>query len=971
MSIIIGGNNISSPNITTRDYISLHSDSRSNLILLQSSLNNTNISFVNGTDTNIFNIGKINNTFNIQESESLIASFSSYSNIFYSQMHVNNNISSPNIHTHTLNTCDVIITPNIRSNTSNIYLLASNANGTLIEAHSCGFINIFGNLNIGSLAYNPEYSFMVDTNAYIGNSLHVPNITTKSIVNSCNNQQIVFDQSLPSWANSTNTLDAPTTQITGNLYVTGNIYSSLVNTQQSATIYDVLQVSSNIITPSILVKNISSLDHSTFIINHTNYSDQNIVDINLYTSNTISGTYDTIVDAFTIDSRGLINVGGILPTDALMSIQATSNNYNSTSNLLSIIGHDTVNSLFYINNNGDVGIGATNPVNRLHITQNISNTTSNKSVPLMGLYATSISCPEAGHEAGSNSNHEVISDLLAGYSNDTNVFYISANGNTSATNFITSNSVITNTLNTLYINTNNPANTIDYTTTSISNITTVYSTDIKSTYINTSDTIQTRNLNAYNIYTSNFFIPNLSICNTEGYYGVFTQQYWFTGSNIVMSSLESDRTANVSQGKLVVRTDDQTLIPNSISQNALGLHVIGNQPSAIRVTSSVQPNIELFGPNTTSYIGASPTQNMLYISHLLNANVIDNESFAQIKIYGTNSSGQTQGTLIENLLGINREGAGNIGIGVSSTNSIPQSVPSSGSILQVQGALVLQSPNNTFDPILFAYNNNGVYVGINTRNPGYTLDVNGPIHSTNNIYVGGSLGIGTQNPSHSLHVVGSGYINGDLTVTGNVSANITISTGYQPYITTLNTVSITTLTVTNAISVGTINAYVISAKNTDLLIENSSYNTYISGNTIIGQRNTINTANERLYVNGTCTVSDTLHVGCALHVKGNVSSVSDSTINTNLVQIDSPLTKINKLTGYTYSRSDITNAERETGLLAQDVQDVLPEVVNKNSNDLLSIAYGNMAGLWVEAFKELHAEIVSLKERIVFLEAAK
>jgi hypothetical protein len=106
-----------------------------------------------------------------------------------------------------------------------------------------------------------------------------------------------------------------------------------------------------------------------------------------------------------------------------------------------------------------------------------------------------------------------------------------------------------------------------------------------------------------------------------GYYAVYTQQLWFTGSNIVMSSLNSDRIADASQGKLVVRTDDQIIVG---SGNAIGLNAIGRQQSSVRVTSTQQqPNYELFGPNTTTYMGATKSSsgygvNMFYITHLLN-----------------------------------------------------------------------------------------------------------------------------------------------------------------------------------------------------------------------------------------------------------------------------------------------------------------------------------------------------------------
>ena len=64
-----------------------------------------------------------------------------------------------------------------------------------------------------------------------------------------------------------------------------------------------------------------------------------------------------------------------------------------------------------------------------------------------------------------------------------------------------------------------------------------------------------------------------------------------------------------------------------------------------------------------------------------------------------------------------------------------------------------------------------------------------------------------------------------------------------------------------------------------------------------------------------------------------------------------------QLTGYTYTRTD--SGERQTGLIAQDVQKVLPEAVVDGEH--LSLAYGNLVGLLVEAIKELRAEVAALK----------
>jgi hypothetical protein len=96
----------------------------------------------------------------------------------------------------------------------------------------------------------------------------------------------------------------------------------------------------------------------------------------------------------------------------------------------------------------------------------------------------------------------------------------------------------------------------------------------------------------------------------------------------------------------------------------------------------------------------------------------------------------------------------------------------------------------------------------------------------------------------------------------------------------------------------------------------------------------------------------------SLTATGNVTAYSDVKLKTDLTRIEGALDKLETLTGYTYTRTDI--GERQTGLLAQDVQKVLPEAVVEG--EYLSVAYGNMMGLIVEAINELRAEVKALKK---------
>ena len=94
---------------------------------------------------------------------------------------------------------------------------------------------------------------------------------------------------------------------------------------------------------------------------------------------------------------------------------------------------------------------------------------------------------------------------------------------------------------------------------------------------------------------------------------------------------------------------------------------------------------------------------------------------------------------------------------------------------------------------------------------------------------------------------------------------------------------------------------------------------------------------------------------------GDVTAFSDRKLKKDLTKIDNALNKIERLTGYTFTRID--TEQRQMGLIAQDVLEVAPEAV-RSSDDVLSVAYGNLMGLVVEAIKELKKEIEDLKRKM-------
>lgn len=97
-----------------------------------------------------------------------------------------------------------------------------------------------------------------------------------------------------------------------------------------------------------------------------------------------------------------------------------------------------------------------------------------------------------------------------------------------------------------------------------------------------------------------------------------------------------------------------------------------------------------------------------------------------------------------------------------------------------------------------------------------------------------------------------------------------------------------------------------------------------------------------------------------IEAKKGVRNISDSRVKYDLKKIENAINKLKELSGYTFRRKDL-NGIKDTGLLAQDVRSVLPEVVNENNEGILSIEYAKMMGLIVEAIKELNAKIDLIK----------
>ena len=94
----------------------------------------------------------------------------------------------------------------------------------------------------------------------------------------------------------------------------------------------------------------------------------------------------------------------------------------------------------------------------------------------------------------------------------------------------------------------------------------------------------------------------------------------------------------------------------------------------------------------------------------------------------------------------------------------------------------------------------------------------------------------------------------------------------------------------------------------------------------------------------------------------DVTAFSDVRLKQEIDTIDNALKRVTSMRGVFFDRKD--NSEvRQTGVIAQEVEPFLPEVVRQTNDDnkIKSVAYGNMVGVLIEAIKELNAKIEELQ----------
>jgi hypothetical protein len=259
---------------------------------------------------------------------------------------------------------------------------------------------------------------------------------------------------------------------------------------------------------------------------------------------------------------------------------------------------------------------------------------------------------------------------------------------------------------------------------------------------------------------------------------------------------------------------------------------------------------------------------------------------------------------------------------------------------QYYGAIGFQGPTNF--SIGHGYNSNGNFFRIGTgfRDDGIVISAN------NNIFIPAKLSIGTFDANDAgLNIRGYGVADGSTnygvilargtkiawTDTGNASTGEYIfSQQGSPYGVTIHSGA----------------QAAITCPNTGHVLIN-----HLAGTCSIGS--TSFSTSYKLYVTG------------QIYATSDITAYSDKRKKENIITINQALDKVLGLRGVFYNRIDDDSKQRNLGVIAQEVLEILPEAVSyANDTDEYGVKYGNMAGLFIEAIKEQQTQIESQKSEI-------
>ena len=120
---------------------------------------------------------------------------------------------------------------------------------------------------------------------------------------------------------------------------------------------------------------------------------------------------------------------------------------------------------------------------------------------------------------------------------------------------------------------------------------------------------------------------------------------------------------------------------------------------------------------------------------------------------------------------------------------------------------------------------------------------------------------------------------------------------------------------------------------------------------------------------GSNTFKDDQVISGSIYVTGDVVaySTSDERLKDNIELISNPIEKVNQLRGVEFDWNDksmFKAGKHDYGVIAQDVEKVLPELVKETHTGYLGVDYDKIVGLLIEVVKEQEKRIKELENKV-------
>ena len=239
--------------------------------------------------------------------------------------------------------------------------------------------------------------------------------------------------------------------------------------------------------------------------------------------------------------------------------------------------------------------------------------------------------------------------------------------------------------------------------------------------------------------------------------------------------------------------------------------------------------------------------------------------------------------------------------------------------------------------------------------------------------------VGSRNASYDLYNNGSSYFNGavtvddNITVTGTVDGRDVAADGTKLDGIAAGATSYTSNQATNTSSAVSFNGVTVNA-GYDLTLTAGNWTGEKSGKI---QRHSnhlyFQTADAGRFIYRNQSGTEGLYIEAsngALVSSNNITAYSDIRLKKDVKTIENALDKVCAMRGVEYTRK--SNDEREVGVIAQEVKEVMPELVkieentdsfNEGISDIHTMKYQNTVGLLIEAIKELEAKVKELENK--------